>query len=371
LLCFLFAIFLLQKQDILPETPTSLPLAFLTLEGQRGGTIPRYRYSEETDELTDAITKSLSIFIWGKTDDHTFLTSQISFEGFHLQCRLQENRFNKLDFSVARLTDKPLANFFLAKYKLTYRPKGKKAQDLETLGSVKMTGLGTFIEVPLFRLSPEQIIHMLTSPLLRLEGNEEPAKDYRLIADDKRAILWFVETKVPGGKEVIDSFRTQIPHIEEKESETTKELPTTGSQITNRIPVYKVGEAFTVGYWAYRVFDYAWTKTVDTGIGVTRQANAKYLRIRLVCINADSSPSIIPPFKLVDDEGRQYEQSYVALGRNYIGVLESLNPTVPRQGIILFDVPQKAYWLELDGGFLSLEKARVRIESQVPRTVNP
>ena len=73
---------------------------------------------------------------------------------------------------------------------------------------------------------------------------------------------------------------------------------------------------------------------------------------------------MIPPFKLVDDQNREYESSAEAVMiENSFDVLDSLNPDVTKQGYVVFDVPaNRTYKLQLSGGFWSSETGYIRIE---------
>ena len=101
--------------------------------------------------------------------------------------------------------------------------------------------------------------------------------------------------------------------------------------------------------------------------------NAKYLFVNLSVVNNDTKARVIPPFKLVDDQGAEYEadaRGFLLSGS--IGLLESLNPSVGRLGFVVFDVPpDKNYRLELSGGFWSKESAFVKLEPAPSMPKNP
>jgi len=78
--------------------------------------------------------------------------------------------------------------------------------------------------------------------------------------------------------------------------------------------------------------------------------------------NNDTKARQIPPIKLVDEYGAEYQTSSKLGLDNAIGILDSLNPDVTKRGNILFDVPKyRKYKLQLDGGFWSAEKQTVEL----------
>ncbi len=71
----------------------------------------------------------------------------------------------------------------------------------------------------------------------------------------------------------------------------------------------------------------------------------------------------ITPFNLIDENGAEYETSSKAWSvDNSIGALDSLNPSVQKQGIIVFDVPvNHTYKLKVSGGYWSAEDALISL----------
>jgi hypothetical protein len=81
-------------------------------------------------------------------------------------------------------------------------------------------------------------------------------------------------------------------------------------------------------------------------------------------MNTDKSSSNIPPFKLIDSRGAEYDTTSDSfyLQRDF-SVLEKLNPDVTKRGTILFDVPRRTdYKLRLSGGILSGKSTLVEIQ---------
>ena len=80
--------------------------------------------------------------------------------------------------------------------------------------------------------------------------------------------------------------------------------------------------------------------------------------------NDDRKARMVPPIKLIDEQGREYESSAAGtMIENSIGVLETLNPDVSKQGYVVFDVPKgRTYKLKLSGGYWSGETGYIRLE---------
>ena len=89
--------------------------------------------------------------------------------------------------------------------------------------------------------------------------------------------------------------------------------------------------------------------------------DATYLFVDLTVRNDDKQARTIAPFKLVDENGAEYETSSKAWSvKGGIGVLHSLNPAVSKRGYIVFDVPRgKHYKLKISGGYWSNDEALV------------
>lgn len=128
--------------------------------------------------------------------------------------------------------------------------------------------------------------------------------------------------------------------------------------------VHKEGDPVLVGYTGYGVWSSWWSSRLTTNRFLNQPPNAKYLFVTLSVVNNDNKPRDIPPFKLVDDQGAEYEadaNGYMLPGS--IGLIESLNPSVSKLGFVVFDVPpDKHYRLKLSGGFWSNESTFVSLE---------
>ena len=128
--------------------------------------------------------------------------------------------------------------------------------------------------------------------------------------------------------------------------------------------VHREGEPVLVGYTGYGVWSSWWSPQLTADKFLDQAPNAKYLFVALTVLNNDTKARDIPPLKLVDDQGAEYDadsRGYLLPGS--LGLIESLNPSVHKLGFIVFDVPpDKNYRLELSGGFWSKESAFVKLE---------
>jgi Domain of unknown function (DUF4352) len=89
-----------------------------------------------------------------------------------------------------------------------------------------------------------------------------------------------------------------------------------------------------------------------------------YLFVDLTVSNNDNQARTIPPFKLVDENGSEYESSGIGWAADgAIGLIEDLNPSVSKRGLVVFDVPQeRKYQMKLSGGYWSGKYANVELQ---------
>lgn len=122
--------------------------------------------------------------------------------------------------------------------------------------------------------------------------------------------------------------------------------------------IYKEGDTVSVGYTSYSVWRSWWSKRLNNQY-LDNRPDAMFLFVELTVRNNDKKARTIPPFNLIDENGAEYETSSKAWSvDNYIGALDSLNPSVQKQGNIVFDVPtNRTYKLKVSGGYWSSEDA--------------
>ena len=128
-------------------------------------------------------------------------------------------------------------------------------------------------------------------------------------------------------------------------------------------PIFEIGQSIKVGYTTYQVINYRWANDLPNGGLPSEKPNAKFLIIRIAIQNNDKQPRTIPLMKLVDENGAEYETSNKSWQvKNSIGLLESLNPGVDKDGVVIFDAPQNhLYHLKVSGGYKSSAMALIKI----------
>ncbi len=127
--------------------------------------------------------------------------------------------------------------------------------------------------------------------------------------------------------------------------------------------VHKMKESVHVGYTSYAIWKAWWSNQLSSNQFLNQRPDASYLFVELSVRNDDAKARMIPPFKLIDENNSEYEASSKswAIPGN-IGVLDSLNPGVSKQGIVVFDVPQgHKYKMKISGGFWSTEDSLIEI----------
>jgi hypothetical protein len=125
--------------------------------------------------------------------------------------------------------------------------------------------------------------------------------------------------------------------------------------------IYKEGDTVHVGYTSYAAWRSWWSKRLSDNQYLDNKPDAMFLFVELSVRNNDKKARTIPPFKLIDENGAEYETSSKAWSIEHsIGALDSLNPSVRKQGIIVFDVPtNNTYKLKVSGGYWSEEDALI------------
>jgi Domain of unknown function (DUF4352) len=122
---------------------------------------------------------------------------------------------------------------------------------------------------------------------------------------------------------------------------------------------HRIGEDFSVGYWSYRCNGARWQSMIPS-LGTAEIPDAEFLVVDLYMRNNDRTASTAPPLKLVDAQGREYDESSKGTFMpGALDVLKKLNPQVSSRGYAVFDAPRGKYALLVSGGFESGEHALV------------
>jgi hypothetical protein len=144
-------------------------------------------------------------------------------------------------------------------------------------------------------------------------------------------------------------------------------VDSTGSK-KGGLVAHRIGESFGVGYWSYRCNGVSRPGALATGYEVI-EPRFSFILVDITVSNNDKTSSIIPEIRLMDQEGRLYDMETHGLYGVCFSPLESLNPDMPRRGLLAFDVPpDRNYVLLVSGGLTSKEQATVTFaeEGRVP-----
>jgi hypothetical protein len=134
---------------------------------------------------------------------------------------------------------------------------------------------------------------------------------------------------------------------------------------TAKDTAHHVNEKVHVGYWSYTILGWGWANAIGS-YPFVETPDAKFLILDMIIENDDQSASTLPPIKLVDAQGREYEEtSKGGLSDAYFDPLKSLNPGVTSRGRVAFDVPVGQYEVVVSGGFHSSETALIDLGSPV------
>ena len=131
----------------------------------------------------------------------------------------------------------------------------------------------------------------------------------------------------------------------------------------NREKLYKEKETVSVGYTSYAIWRSWWSSNLNDNKFLDERPNAMYLFVELTVRNDDEKPRTVAPFKLIDENGAEYQASSNGWAVDgSLGLIETLNPFVSKQGFVIFDVPKNhKYRLLLSGGYWSSDKAYVQL----------
>lgn len=141
---------------------------------------------------------------------------------------------------------------------------------------------------------------------------------------------------------------------------TQSEAPPSFASPQTAVATYEMGHPFRVGYTSYQVHSIQWSDAALAG----QAPNAAYLAVEVSVKNEDREARIVPPFKLIDEAGAEYDESSNKIFmQESINLLENLNPGVTKRGWLLFDTPQNhTYKLKASGGFWSKDAALVPLK---------
>jgi len=135
--------------------------------------------------------------------------------------------------------------------------------------------------------------------------------------------------------------------------------------------VYEERETVSIGSMSYTVLRTWWSDRLSNKwYHRDEKPDAMYLFVELAVGNNDKIPRRIPSLILIDGKYREHGEKISGLVEGELETLDSLNPGVRRNGIIVFDVHPQRYMLKVSGGFLSFKSALILLspkQRQKPR----
>jgi hypothetical protein len=177
-----------------------------------------------------------------------------------------------------------------------------------------------------------------------------------------------------------DNSRSTSPPTRPDEAVPEKvdtQPPTTVAPETIYVPTRpislhrKMGEEFSVGYWSYRCYGVEWQSMIVSSFGTPEVPDAQFLIVDLSIRNDDRTSSTLPPIKLVDSQGREYDESSKGTFlRGAFDTLKQVNPGVSSRGYVVFDVPRGDYALKVSGGFESGEHRLIDLSPPADESAN-
>jgi len=179
-----------------------------------------------------------------------------------------------------------------------------------------------------------------------------------------KTILFFIALGLVAG--LLPKLLPERPRENRLPSQTQTTEQTSQSKATE---VNKQGDTVHVGYTSYAVWKSWWSDRLSANEFLSHRPNAAYLFVDLTVRNDDMKARMVPSLILTDENGAEYEASSHGWATDgAIGILESLNPSVSKQGFVVFDVPRdRQYRLKLSGGYWSAEAAYVQLAPKANR----
>ncbi|MDP2919982.1 MAG: DUF4352 domain-containing protein [Dehalococcoidia bacterium] len=126
------------------------------------------------------------------------------------------------------------------------------------------------------------------------------------------------------------------------------------SSATNQLPQVQADRPFTYGSVLYSLGDTSRAEEVR-GSGVSHKAGGVFLLINLTLTNQGKEPVILEPsdFTLIDGQGREFSihqsasRTAAVVNAKADIFSEALQPGIPVNGVLVFDVPKQATGLVL------------------------
>jgi len=138
------------------------------------------------------------------------------------------------------------------------------------------------------------------------------------------------------------------------------------------VNVFRLGEKVHVVPLIYNVFETTWQGQIGEGPQARMPAH-RFLVLHLTVVNSGAEVLSVPPFRLIDEAGRNYDESMEGQGiPQWIGMIRNLKPANTLEGKAVFDVEPKSYRLKLDDGSesgkLTMVDLPLQFEAKKPTT---
>jgi hypothetical protein len=171
--------------------------------------------------------------------------------------------------------------------------------------------------------------------------------------DYKEAVKWYTKAAEQGDVDAQHNLKNMSPESNNSKEESKK--------------IYKEGDDVSIGYTSYTVSQSIWSNHLSDNEFLDQKPDAMFLIVELTVKNNDKKPRSIPPFRLIDENGAEYETSSKSFAmEGSIDVLDSLNPSVQKHGLIVFDIPTNhQYKLKVSGGYWSSEDSFIDLSPKI------
>ncbi|MEO7650876.1 MAG: hypothetical protein ABIZ80_10455 [Bryobacteraceae bacterium] len=128
-----------------------------------------------------------------------------------------------------------------------------------------------------------------------------------------------------------------------------------------------MGERSQMGAFSVTVLETAWSNGFGEGPSAHLPVN-RYLAVKLTIVNSGSTEALVPAFRLLDSDGKAYEEVQDGQGfPGWIGYLRKVKPADTLDGVVLFDVIPHSYDLGIDEDSGQVSLVRINL----PLRFNP
>jgi hypothetical protein len=117
---------------------------------------------------------------------------------------------------------------------------------------------------------------------------------------------------------------------------------------SGEVGIFKMGERAQIGPLIYSVLDTQWSIGIGEG-PMARIPSNRFLMVNVSVVNSGGKEdATVPTFTLIDEAGKGYPELDNGEGvKDWMGFIRKIRPAESAQGLILFDVPQKAFKLRV------------------------